>query len=102
MANARRIAQLLNSVLLFAVESTVDDMKNECDDELVAKIKTVVDFDRVGMLCGNPGLTIHMADGSEFQIQVVQSQLARPGEPNVDESNDPEDEPDWDEPLNQK
>ena len=92
MANERRIAQLLNNVLLFAVESTADDMESDCDDELVAKIKTVVDFESSMTLCGNPGLTIHMTDGSEFQIQVIQSQLARPGEPNVDESNDPEDD----------
>jgi hypothetical protein len=93
MANARRINELLNNLLLDACERANDtDSGNEVCDELVEKIKTVVDFDRSMMLCSNSGLTIHMADGSEFQIQVVQSQLARPGEPNVDESNDPDDD----------
>lgn len=37
----------------------------------------VVSFDHAGVLSGNAGLVLHMGDGSEYQVTVVQSALAR-------------------------
>lgn len=91
---ARQIAELINSTILFAVETQEDDsVDTKCEDELIEdkKVDRVVDFRDVGMMCGNPGLVIHISDGSEFQIQIVQSQLADDlGEDEDDDMGDDE------------
>lgn len=93
---AQQVNEMINSAILFAVETQEDDAaETKCDNELIndEKVSGVVDFRDVGMLSGNAGLVIRMADGSEFQIQVVQSQLADDlDEDDVDEEELDEDD----------
>jgi hypothetical protein len=86
MANERRINELLNNLLLDAVERAEDE-ERVCD-ELVEEVKSVVDFESVGMLTRDAGLVIRMNDGSEFQVTIVQSQ--RPDKEDEDDENEDE------------
>jgi hypothetical protein len=54
--------------LLFEYQDNPDD-----PDENFKRVQT---FREVGMLTKNEGLVVKMADGSEFQITIVQSEYA--------------------------
>ncbi len=68
----QRIVELLNNVILDACERA-EETRDEPADEIVHNIVEAVDFERTGVMCGNAGFTLRMDDGSEYQIQVVQS-----------------------------
>jgi len=43
------------------------------DDEMAPEIARVSTFEEAGVLTGNRGVVVRAADGSEFQITIVQS-----------------------------
>jgi len=60
-----------NKELTAALQEALDDL--DVEDE----IRRVETFEEVGMLTNDAGLVITMQDGSEFQVTIVQSRLAR-------------------------
>jgi len=60
--------------LIDAVTCMDDDMRDDAGLEHdLAEVKKVRTYDDVGMLTKNTGLVITTADGSEFQLTIVQS-----------------------------
>lgn len=53
------------------LQTLIEDDSIECVDELEGA--SVATFEEGGILTRNKGLTISLADGSEFQITIVQS-----------------------------
>lgn len=49
--------------------------EDEEGDETELRGATLTSFERAGLLTSNAGVVITLADGSEFQISVVQSQI---------------------------
>lgn len=68
----QRIVELFSNLVLDACERA-EETRDEPVDELIHNIVETVDFKDAGMMCGNPGFTLRMDDGSEFQIQIVRS-----------------------------
>ncbi|HUT56490.1 MAG TPA: hypothetical protein VNA25_01295 [Phycisphaerae bacterium] len=56
-------------------ESDIETMLYELlqDDEMAPEVRRVETFEEAGVLTGNRGVVVRAADGSEFQITIVQS-----------------------------
>jgi hypothetical protein len=65
MMDELEMQELLQESLAFGDEQTGEQ-----------HIKRILTFERAGLLTRNRGLVLTMADGSEFQITIVQSKLA--------------------------
>ena len=81
--NARELQDQLRDLL-----ETLLFARNDADDpaaelaEHVAGIRQIATYDDVGMLTRDKGLVIEAADGTEFQVTIVES---RPAASNDDE-----------------
>ena len=81
--NARELQDQLRDLL-----ETLLFARNDADDpaaelaEHVAGIRQIATYDDVGMLTRDKGLVIETADGTEFQVTIVES---RPAASNDDE-----------------
>jgi hypothetical protein len=62
--------------LLVALLENLDDDDDDDDDEGEG-IRRVTCFEDAGILTMNKGLVIECNDGSEFQLTIIQSALAR-------------------------
>lgn len=70
------LAELLQNVLLDAAECDEDELAEVGFPREVTELDRVQTFGEVGMLSGNAGLVVTLADGSEYQLQIVQSKRA--------------------------
>jgi hypothetical protein len=66
--NDQDIQELIENALFLASEE---------NDEEWEKVESIRSFDEEGVLTMNKGLVLRMEDGSEFQITIVQSRVAR-------------------------
>jgi hypothetical protein len=61
-------------------ELVTDEVEgDEFADQLRAQIEEVLSYEDAGVMSSNTGLVLRMADGSEFQIRVIQSRMASRG-----------------------
>ncbi|MEP0848353.1 MAG: hypothetical protein HRF50_16215 [Phycisphaerae bacterium] len=84
--NARQLQDQLRDLLetlLFARDSA-DDPAAELAGH-VAGIRRIATYDDVGMLTRDKGLVIEAADGTEFQVTIVESRPAATGDDAEDE-----------------
>ena len=59
------------------IESLFLDLEYDDENPLIGKIARAASFEDAGILTRNRGVVLRMADGSEFQITIVQSAPAR-------------------------
>lgn len=71
------IVTALHELLEFATNE--GDLLGDCEmaQQVAGGIDSVVDFRRAGVLTSNEGFVLTLADGSEFQVSVIQSRVAR-------------------------
>jgi len=81
--NARELQDQLRDLLetLLFARNDADDPATELAEH-VAGIRQIATYDDVGMLTRDKGLVIETADGTEFQVTIVES---RPAASNDDE-----------------
>jgi len=58
------------------VVEELEAMLLESDDSFLPNLSTCHTFEHVGLMTSDNGLVLRMADGSEFQVTVVQSRGA--------------------------
>ncbi len=87
--NEKDMSRILAAVLTEAIDTgTLVDAAEaiemeECEEdgelhyESALEDVEVEEFERGGVLSGNPGFTIKLADGSEYQVTIVQSKAGR-------------------------
>ena len=70
--NAHDIETLIAEALNIAAAALDEDACAEVPDgiEELCAIRT---FAQAGVFTSNPGLVLHLEDGSEFQVEIVQS-----------------------------
>ncbi len=70
-------ATILQNLLqeIFENLHTSDCLQDACDEaaEELEDLQAINTFEQVGMLTSDQGLVLSLADGSEFQITIVQS-----------------------------
>ena len=70
--NAHDIETLIAEALNIAAAALNEDACAEVPDG-IEELNAVQTFAQAGVLTSNPGLVLHLDDGSEFQIEIVQS-----------------------------
>lgn len=66
--NAEDLAEVIEDLL----RTVVEDEEGDAEDLHGA---TLASFARAGLLTGDAGIVITLADGAEFQVSVVQSRI---------------------------
>lgn len=54
-------------------QEALRDILDDPDNDLTECIRSVTSYQDAGLLTMNKGLVLRMADGSEFQLQIVRS-----------------------------
>ncbi len=87
--NEKDMSRIIAAVLVEAIDNgTLVDVAEaiemeECEEDGELRYESaledvqVEDFERGGVLSGNPGFTIKLADGSDYQVTIVQSKVGR-------------------------
>ena len=70
--NAHDIETLIADALNIAAASLEEDASAEVPDG-IEELNAIRTYAEAGVLTSNPGLVLHLDDGSEFQIEIVQS-----------------------------
>jgi len=70
--NAHDIETLITEALNIAAAALDEDACAEVPDG-IEELSAIRTFAQAGVLTSNPGLVLHLEDGSQFQVEIVQS-----------------------------